>query len=52
MTGSVSPTNPITLTVDYPDRALDRLSSALRMIWAIPAIVVLALLEVLCSPGH
>jgi hypothetical protein len=31
-----------TLSIDYPDRPLDRLSSALRVIWALPIVVVLA----------
>lgn len=30
-----------TLSIDYPDRPLDRLSSALRVIWALPILVVL-----------
>jgi hypothetical protein len=29
-------------SVDYPDRPLDRLSSALRLIWAIPIVALLA----------
>lgn len=33
------------LTVEYPDRALDRLSTALRLIYIIPIGIVLALLD-------
>jgi hypothetical protein len=29
------------LSIDYPDRPLDRLSSALRLIWALPIVAVL-----------
>ena len=36
---------PASLSVDYPDRQLDRLSSLLRVIWAIPGIILLALLS-------
>ena len=31
---------PVTLSVDYPDRPLDRLSTALRILYAIPILVV------------
>jgi hypothetical protein len=31
-------------SVDYPDRELDRVSSALRILWAIPIFVVLVVL--------
>jgi len=33
---------PLTFDVDYPDRNLNRLSSAFRLIWAIPILIVLA----------
>jgi hypothetical protein len=33
---------PVAFSVDYPDRPLDRLSSALRLIWAVPIVLVLA----------
>jgi hypothetical protein len=36
---------PVTFSVDYPDRPLDRLSSALRIFWVIPIAIILALLE-------
>jgi len=39
---------PVTFTVDYPDRALNRLTSALRLFVAIPIIVVLESI----SGGH
>jgi uncharacterized protein DUF4389 len=32
---------PVRFTVDYPDRDLDRLSSALRIFWIIPIAIVL-----------
>jgi hypothetical protein len=34
-------TYPLTYSVDYPDRDLDRLSSALRIFWVIPIGIVL-----------
>ncbi len=37
-------TYPVSFNVDYPDRALDRLTSALRIIVAIPILAVLSLL--------
>jgi len=37
-------TYPVSFNVDYPDRALDRLTSALRIIVAIPIVAVLSLL--------
>jgi hypothetical protein len=36
---------PLTFSVDYPDRDLDRLSTALRIIWIIPIVIVAATLE-------
>ncbi len=39
---------PATLAVDYPDRDLDRVTSLLRPLWAIPIVVVLALVT---GPG-
>ncbi len=38
---SGNPTYALTFDVDYPDRELNRLSSAFRIFWAIPIIVVL-----------
>jgi len=35
---------PVNLAIDYPDRKLNRLSSALRIFWVIPIAIVLALL--------
>jgi len=32
---------PVRFGVDYPDRQLDRLTSALRIFWVIPIAVVL-----------
>ena len=37
--------HPVTFSVDYPDRDLDRLSSALRIFWVIPIAIILGLLE-------
>lgn len=36
---------PVTLSVDYPDRPLDRLTSVLRIFWVIPIGVILGLLS-------
>jgi len=36
---------PVEFSVDYPDRQLDRLSSALRFLWIIPIAIVLAALS-------
>jgi len=36
---------PLTLTVDYPDRSLNRLSTGLRFLWIIPIAVVASLLS-------
>jgi hypothetical protein len=33
---------PVRFDVEYPDRELDRLSSALRIFWVIPVVIVLA----------
>ncbi len=37
--------HPVRFSVDYPDRELDRLSSALRILWIIPIGIVLGLLD-------
>jgi Domain of unknown function (DUF4389) len=37
--------HPVRFSVDYPDRDLDRLSSALRIFWIIPIGILLGLLE-------
>jgi hypothetical protein len=39
--GPPSPGYPLTLSVDYPDRPLDRLSTGLRFLWIIPIAIVL-----------
>jgi hypothetical protein len=31
---------PVTLTVDYPDRQLNRLTTAFRLVWAIPILIL------------
>jgi hypothetical protein len=38
-------TYPVTFTVDYPDRDLNRLTTAFRIIVAIPIVLVLSLLD-------
>ena len=40
--GSATPEYAVRFDVDYPDRELNRRSSAFRIIWAIPIVVVLA----------
>jgi hypothetical protein len=35
-------TPTVRFSVDYPDRPLDRLSTGLRVIWAVPAVLLLA----------
>ena len=39
-----APQFPLTYTVEYPDRKLNRLSSAFRFVWLIPIGVIVALL--------
>ena len=36
---------PLTFSVDYPDRELDRLSTALRIFWVIPIAILAATIE-------
>ena len=36
---------PLTFSVDYPDRNLNRLSTALRIIWVIPIAILIATVE-------
>lgn len=36
---------PATLSIDYPERDLDRLSTALRLLWAIPILIVAGAIE-------
>src|SRR5436309_15869792 len=36
---------PLTFSVDYPDRNLDRLSTAFRIFWIIPIAILAATLE-------
>ena len=43
MTAALSETYPARLTVDYPDRDLDRLSTLLRVIYVIPIVIVIGL---------
>ena len=41
---SSPPPYALRFSVDYPDRELDRLSSALRIFWVIPIFIVLGAL--------
>jgi hypothetical protein len=45
MTTHDSPAYPVRLSVDYPDRPLDRISTLLRIIWIIPIAIVLTLVS-------
>ena len=36
---------PVQFSVDYPDRELNRVTTALRIIWIIPIAIVLALVS-------
>lgn len=36
---------PVRLSVDYPDRQLNRLSTLLRLVWIIPIVIVLGLVS-------
>ena len=39
------PAYPVGLTVDFPDRDLERLSTFLRLFWAIPILIILGLIS-------
>jgi len=41
---TLAPTYPVDLDVEYPDRDLNRLTTAFRIIWVIPIAIVLGLL--------
>ncbi len=45
MTSGPVPDYPARLTVDYPDRQLDRLSSFFRILWVIPIAILIGLLS-------
>lgn len=45
MTESTASTYPARLSIDYPDRDLDRVSTFFRIIYVVPIIIVLALLS-------
>jgi hypothetical protein len=36
---------PVTFSVDYPDRPLDRVTSAFRILWVIPIAIVLGMVD-------
>ena len=42
---SMTPAHPVEFDVDYPDRPLDRVSTLLRLVFAIPILVLLAALD-------
>ena len=44
MDASTSP-HPLEYDVEYPDRGLNRLSTAFRLVWAIPILIVLATVD-------
>ena len=48
--GSATPEYAVRFDVDYPDRELNRRSSAFRIIWAIPIVVVLAAMGIASVP--
>ena len=41
---SAAATHAARLTIDYPDRSLDRLSTALRLVYSLPILIVLGLI--------
>lgn len=41
---STAATHPARLTIDYPDRSLDRPSTALRLVYILPILIVLCLI--------
>jgi hypothetical protein len=41
---STAATHAARLTIDYPDRSLDRLSTALRLLYILPILIVLGLI--------
>lgn len=43
--------HPVHLTIDYPDRALDRPSTLLRALYAVPIVILLALVDGSWSGG-
>jgi hypothetical protein len=47
--GAVPPSGghnyPLTFSVDYPERSLDRVTTALRIIWIIPIVILAATIE-------
>ena len=51
MTTSAVSDYPATLTIEYPDRPLERLSTAFRPIWAIPIFIVLGFLNGILFPS-
>ncbi len=47
MESTVASDYPVNFSVDYPDRDLDRLSSALRIFWVIPVLILASTMSAL-----
>jgi hypothetical protein len=43
--GTQASAYPVRLSVEYPDRDLDRLTTAFRLIWAIPIVILVATIQ-------
>ena len=43
--GSQASAYPVQLSVEYPDRDLDRGTTAFRLIWAIPILILVATIQ-------
>ena len=43
--GTQATAYPVQLSVEYPDRDLDRVTTALRLIWAIPIVILVGTIE-------
>lgn len=51
-TSSTTPAYPVTLTIDYPDRSLNRLTTFFRIFTVIPIAIILALVSGGVSVGN
>src|SRR2546423_10033772 len=45
-TAEIAPAYPVDFSVDYPDRSLNRLTTGLRILWAIPILILLEAVSV------
>ena len=43
--GTQASAYPVQLSVEYPDRDLDRVTTAFRLIWAIPILILVATIQ-------